>query len=171
MQVNSPTDSSGNFIYSLRRIKDAFQYNFSFTGDSDYAFKTMQIGLYTLKQNSDYLNFTLNKLTDLTIKIYRQSKKPEYDTLALYWQSDGISAWSLYPYKIENYEKKNTSFLTRSSELRWIGGRVNSVVKTRVLAGKLTKLQWDLDRNGKRYEIRDTITCLRDRANTVYFTY
>src|SRR4030042_1746937 len=125
-----------------------------------------------LERNAKYLSFSLSKLVDLTIKIYRESKKPVFDTLSLSWQSNGVSHWSLYPYKIDNYGKTNNYFgLTSGKELRWIGGNVNSAVKTRVFADKMTKLRWDLNRDGKRKEIIDTITCRRDLANIVYFIY
>ena len=166
------TDSSGCFTYSLRKVKDAHYYNFCFVGDSDYAFVTRKLSLYELDQNAKYLSFSLSKLVDLTIKIYRESKKPVFDTLSLSWQSNGVSHWSLYPYKIDNYGKTNNYFgLTSGKELRWIGGNVNSAVKTRVFADKMTKLRWDLNRDGKRKEIIDTITCRRDLANIVYFIY
>jgi hypothetical protein len=161
------TDSSGCFTYTLRKVKDAYYYNFCLVGDSDYASITRNLGLYELEQNAKYLSFSLSKLVDLTIKIYRESKNPVFDTLSLTWESNGVSCWSLYPYKIDNYGKtKNYFGLTT-----WIGGNVNSTIKTRVFADKRTKLFWDLVRNGKRKEITDTITCKRDITNIVYFTY
>ena len=161
------TDSSGCFTYTLRKVKDAYYYNFCLVGDSDYASITRNLGLYELEQNAKYLSFSLSKLVDLTIKIYRESKNPVFDTLSLTWESNGVSCWSLYPYKIDNYGKtKNYLGLTT-----WIGGNVNSTIKTRVFADKRTKLFWDLVRNGKRKEITDTITCKRDITNIVYFSY
>ena len=166
------TDSSGCFTYSLKKVKYAHYYNFCLVGDSDYASETRKLGLYELDQNAKYLSFSLSKLVDLTINIYRESKKPVSDTLSLYWESNGVSLWSLYPYKIGNYEKKYNSFsLTSGSELWWIGGAVNSTVKTKVFADKRTKLRWDLDRNGKRMVFIDTIRCRRDFANVVNFKY
>jgi hypothetical protein len=161
------TDSSGCFTYTLRKVKDAYYYNFCLVGDSDYASVIRNLGLYELEQNAKYLSFSFSKLVDLTIKIYRESKNPVLDTLSLTWESNGVSCWSLYPYKIDNYGKtKNYFGLTT-----WIGGNVNSTIKTRVFADKRTKLFWDLVRNGKRKEITDTITCKRDITNIVYFTY
>jgi hypothetical protein len=166
------TDSSGCFTFSLRKVKNAHHYNFCLVGDSDYVSITMNLGLWELEQNAKYLSFSLSKLVDLTIKIYRKSKKPVFDTLSLSWQSNGFSCWALYPYTINNYGKTNNYYgLTSGRELTWIGGNVNSIVKTRVFADKRTKLYWDLIRNGKRKEILDTITCKRDFANIVYFTY
>jgi hypothetical protein len=166
------TDSSGSFTYSLKKIKDAYFYNFCPVGDSDYLSKTRYLGLYELEQNANSLSISLSRLVDLTIKIYRESKKPVFDTLSLSWESNGVSCWSLYPYKITNFGKTlNYSGLTSATELCWIGGSINSTVKTRVFADKRTKLYWDLIRNGKRKEIFDTITCRRDFVNTVYFTY
>jgi hypothetical protein len=166
------SDSSGCFMYPFREVKDVRYYNFCIVGDSNYAFITKTLGLYELEQNAKFLIFTLNKLTDLTIKIYRKSKKPVYDTLSLSWESNGVAGWVLFPYRIDNYVKTTKHFDPVSGiELRWIGGKVNSTVKTRVFAEKRTKIRWDLDRNGKRKEFTDTITCKRDFANIVYFTY
>jgi hypothetical protein len=166
------TDSSGRFAYSLRKVKDARYYKFSLAGDSDYAFKTSTLGLMELQLNAEYLLFPLSKLVDLTIKINRISKKPVSDTLSLYWESDGVHGWVIYPYRISNYGKSNkSSGLDSDKELRWIGGSVNSTIYAKVFEGKRTKLLWDLDRFGRRKEFIDTITCRRNLINTVYFTY
>jgi hypothetical protein len=166
------TDSSGNFSYSFRKVKDARYYNFSLVGDSDYALRTRTLGLMELEQNAKYLSFSLSKLADLTIIITRKSKTPVSDTLSLCWESNGVYENLLYPYKINNYGKANNSFgLTSDKELRWIGGNVNSTIHTKVFADKRTKLLWDLDRNGKRMEFIDTIRCKRNLPNIVYFTY
>jgi hypothetical protein len=165
-------DSSGCFTYTLRKIKDAYYYNFCLVGDSDYPFTIKKLGLSELKQNAKYLSFSLSKLVDLTIKIHRKSKTPLYDTLRLFWKSNDFDGRLLYPYKIDNYEKTdNFSGLTSDSELEWIGGKVHSIVKTKVYADKRTKISWTLIRNRKRKEITDTITCRRDLTNIVYFTY
>jgi hypothetical protein len=166
------TNDSGYFTYTLRKVKNAYFYDFYLVGDSDYMSLTRRRGLYELEQNAKFLSFSLNKLVDLTIKIYREGDRPVYDTLSLTWESNGISWWALYPYTIDNYGKTNNYFdLTSGKELRWIGGNVNSTFKTRVFADKMTKLNWDLYRNGRRKEFTDTITCKRDFANIVYFKY
>jgi hypothetical protein len=166
------TDSSGLFSYSMRKVKDAHHYNFCLVGDSDYMSMTRNLSINQLKQNAENLSFSLNKLVDLTIKIFRESKNPPFDTLRLSWESNYVSCWSLYPYKINNYVKPNNNFgLVSDKELKWIGGNVNTTIKARVFANKKTKLYWGLDRNGKRKEIIDTITCKRDYANIVCFTY
>jgi hypothetical protein len=166
------TDSSGCFIYSLRKIKDAHYYNFCLVGDSDYAFMINRLSLYNLKQNSKYLFFSLRKLADLTIKIQKISKTPYRDTLYLTWESNSVDFRTLYPYKINNYGITDNSFgLIPGFGLRWIGGNINSTVKTRVFAGKMTKIHWELVRNKKIKEITDTITCKRDLANFVNFIY
>jgi hypothetical protein len=166
------TDSSGFFTYSLSKIKDVYYYNFCFIGNSEYPVTIKRMSLASLKSNSKYLFFTLNKLVDLTIKISRKSRTPVCDTLRLIWESDGVFGLSLYPYKIDNYRKTDPSYGLRSDrDLTWIGGKVNSTVHTKVFADKMTELSWELYRNGKRKEFRDTITCKRDFANIVYFTY
>jgi hypothetical protein len=166
------TDSSGCFTYSLRKIKDAYEYNFCFIGNSEYPVTVNKIALASLKRNAKYLTFSLNRLVDLTIKIYRKSKAPVCDTLRLIWESDGVFGLSLYPYKIYNYGgTENSLGFTSSSDLMWIGGNVNSTINTKVFADKKTELSWELYRSGKKTEFTDTITCKRDFANIVYFSY
>jgi hypothetical protein len=166
------TDSSGCFTYSLRKIKNALNYNFCFIGNSDYAIAIHRISLFGLKSNAKSVIFPLNKLVDLTIKINRKSKTPVCDTLHLYWESDGVYGGSLYPYEINHYGRKNNSFgLPSDRYLVWIGGKVNSTLNTKVFADKQTELSWELYRNGEKKEFTDTITCKRDFANIVYFTY
>jgi hypothetical protein len=166
------SDSSGCFTYSLRKVKNANYYNFCFVGDSDYTYVTRKLTLYELEKDAENLSFALSKLIDLTIKICRVTKNPASDTLSLSWESNGISCWSLYPYKIDNFGKRNSSFgLTSGTELWWVGGNVNSTVRTRVFADKKTRIFWDLNRDGKRMEIIDTITFRRGFPNIVYFTY
>lgn len=165
------TDSAGHFTYELRKIKDVRYYDFCFVGDSDYAFRTRLLGLWEIEQNAKFLSFSLNKLADLTIRIYRKSTSPSSDTLSLTWQTDGIYGRFVHPYKIINYGKTNKSTGIQALELRWIGGYVNSEINTKVFAGKLTRLRWDLDRYGSRKEYIDTITCKRDIVNHIYFSY
>jgi hypothetical protein len=166
------TDSSGCFTYTLRKIKDAYDYNFCFIGHQEYPVTIKDVTLFDLKRNAKYLSFTLSKLVDLTININRKSKTPVCDTLRLIWESNEIYGLSLYPYKIYNFGRTSNSFgLTSGKDLIWIGGNVNSTINTKVFADKLTILSWELYRDGKRKRFADTITCKRDFANVVYFTY
>jgi hypothetical protein len=166
------TDSIGCFTYSLKKIKGVYNYNFCFVGVSTYAVTIHKMELYDLERNAKYLVFSLNKLVDLTIKLKRKSKAPACDTLRLIWASNGVYGGSLYPYKINNYGRTNNSVgLTSANDLIWIGGYINSTINTKVFADKKTELTWELYRNGKRKEFIDTITCKRDFANIVYFTY
>jgi hypothetical protein len=159
------SDSSGCFTYSLRKVKDAYYYNFCLVGDSDYAFITREKTLFELERDALYLSFYASKLADFTIKIFRKSKTPVCDTLFLSWQSNGVNGKTLYPYKIDNYN------LTTALEFIWIGGKVKSTIKTRAFADRKTKIRWLLFRNGMMKEITDTITCKRNLVNSVYFTY
>ena len=128
--------------------------------------------LFALKKNAKYQFFSLSKLVELTIQLNRKSKTPVCDTLRLYWESDGIYGGSLYPYKIDNFERSNNSVgFTSDRDLIWIGGNVNSAINTKVFADKETILCWELYRNGRRKEFTDTIICRRDFANIVYFSY
>jgi len=166
------TDCSGLFTYSLRKVKNAYFYNFYLVGDSNYSFMRKKFGLLELEQNAKYLSFSLSKLAELRIKIYRKSETPFCDTLYLSWESNGIDFRILYPYKIENYGIPNNFIgLTSYSGLEWIGDKTNSTIKTRVFAGKITKIHWELVRNKKRTEITDTIICKRDLTNIINFTY
>ena len=166
------TNSSGCFTYSFKKIEGAYNYNFCFIGNTEYPVTINKMTLVSLERNAKYLFFSLDKLVDLTIKIYRISKTPECDTLRLIWESNGVYGLSLYPYKIYNYERTNYSLrLTSDQDLIWIGENVNSTINTKVFANKRTELDWDLYRNGKRMEFIDTITCKRDIENIVYFTY
>jgi hypothetical protein len=156
------TDSSGCFKYKLTKVKDAHFYNFCFVGDSDYAFMTKKLGLIELEKNKKYLFFSLSKLVDLTIKIQKKSKTPFRDTLYLSLESNRVDFRTLYPYKIDNYGITDNAFgFIPGFGLRWIGGNINSTVKTRVFADKMTKIHWELVSNKKRKEITDTLTCRR----------
>jgi hypothetical protein len=165
------TDSLGKFKYNLTKVKNVHYYIFNIAGDSNYAFKIHKLGLFELKKNARSLSFPLSRLADLSIIIYRKSTKPFADTLSLSWNSNGVYYWDLYPYRIYNYDMAKSLNPANGGELRWAGGYVNSVVKTKVYADKKTKLRFDLDRYGKRNEFIDTITCKRDRANYINFIY
>jgi hypothetical protein len=166
------TDSTGTFSYTLKKVRDAHYYNFCMAGDRDYLFTKRTVGLWELKDNAEYLSFSMVKLTDLTIKLYRKSRKPAIDTIRLIWESDGVYGGSLYPYKRYNYGKEDNSFgQDPGYELVWIGGNVNSTITTKVFSGKKTKLTWELYRYGRRRIFVDTITCKRDFGNISYFSY
>ena len=166
------TDTSGYFKYSLKKVKDAYFYDFCFVGDSDYAFMTKKLNLTELEKNAEYLSFSLSRLVELTIKIQKTSTVPFYDTLYLFWGAHRSGFRTLYPYSIDNFGSTDHSFVILPGlGLRWIGGNINSTVKTRVFADKLTAIHWELVRNRKREEFTDTITCKRDQVHTVYFTY
>ena len=166
------TDSTGNFFFTLNRIKNAYDYNFHLVGDSLYMFSSVKMELLELQNAALDLEFSLDKLVELTIKINRKCKTPAVDTLYLSLWSDRVDGRIIYPYKISKYGKIDHYFGTSNdSELRWIGGNVNSTVRARVFADKLTSLSWEIVRNGTRKEISDTITCKRDLENLVYFTY
>jgi hypothetical protein len=166
------TDSSGSFTYSLRKIKDAYYYNFNLVGDSSYSFKTIMLGLYELEQNAKYLTFKLSKLVELTFNIQKKSKTTFRDTLYLSLKSNGVDFSNLYPYEIENYgiTDNSSDFLTGLG-LRWIGGDIKSKVKTRVFAGKMTKIHWELKRDKLKRDFFDTLTCKRDIKHTINFNY
>jgi hypothetical protein len=166
------TDSSGNFTYSLRKIKDAYYYNFNLVGDSSYSFKAIMLGLYELEQNAKYLTFKLSKLVELTFNIQKISKTTFRDTLYLSLKSNGVDFSNIYPYIIENYGiTDNSSDFLPGLGLRWIGGDIKSKVKTWVFADKLTKIHWELKRDKLKREFIDTLTCKRDLKHTINFNY
>lgn len=159
------TDSLGCFAYPLRKVKTVYLYDFAVVGDTAYAFSNNKLGLTELNQYGKFLSFKLRKLADLTIKIDRKSKTSFRDTLYVSWESDGINGEILYPYQIENYG------ITSDMALRWIGGNVKSVIKTKVYADEKTIVSWELFRKGRPREIIDTIFCKRNVANSLYFKY
>ena len=78
----------------------------------------------------------------------------------------------MYPYQIENYGiSDNTFALISGFGLRWIGGNINSTIRTKVFADKITTIHWELVRNKKRFETVDTIICKRDLVYVANFTY
>jgi hypothetical protein len=162
---HTSTDSSGSFKYSLTKIKDARYYNFYLVGDSEYFYKTTELGLSELEKNALFLTFSLSKLTEFSIKKRRITKIPECDTLCLSWASNGFFGNSISSINIDNIGIKPAIGLC------WIGGNVVSTIQTRVFAGKKTEVFWELNRNGKRSYLIDTITCRRDSKNNVYFSY
>jgi len=165
-------DSTGCFEYSMIKIKGAYHYNFCFTGNPDYPVTIKQMSLGEIHRNEKFLFFYLDKLTELTINIYRKSKTPVCDTLHLCWESNEAFGLSLYPYTVNNHGRTNNSFgLTSARDLWWVGGNVNTTINTRVFADKITELNWELYRNGKKEEFTDTIVCKRDFANIVNFAY
>ena len=44
------TDSSGNFAYSLKKVKDVYLYNICIIGDSVYTYSNIELGLTELKR-------------------------------------------------------------------------------------------------------------------------
>jgi len=159
------TDSSGGFSYTLKKVKNVYWYEFNIIGDTAYACLNNRISLGELNMNGKYLSFSLDKFADFTIKINRVSKVPELDTLYVTWVSNGIDGQSLYPYEIGN------NWIDSKAGLRWIGGDIKSVIKTKVYANKNTIVSWKLFRNGRYEKIMDTIFCLRDASNVVYLKY
>lgn len=159
------TDSMGFFKYKLRKIKNAQSYTFYLVGDSDYTYKSEQLSLTYLKKNSDNITFSIDRLASLTMVIIRKCKSPPCDTLLLSWKTDGIDGRTLFPYNIKN------NAITSTSDLRWIGGEVRSIIKTRTFADERTEIRWVLFRNGKKDEFIDTITCRRYLENNVSLIY
>jgi hypothetical protein len=159
------TDSSGCFAYSLKKVKNVYLYEFCIVGDTAYASLNNILGLTELDRDGMFLSFYLDKLTDFTIKINRLSNIPLRDTLYVTWVSNGIDGKTLYPYEIGNY------WTNSKQGLRWIGGDINSIIKTKVFADKKTIVTWELFRGGKYKEIKDTIFCLRNAANIVSLKY
>jgi hypothetical protein len=166
------SDSTGSFVYLLDKVKDARFYKFSIVGDSDYASSIKQISLFQLRKNAKYLFFTINKLTNLTINILKVSEAAHRDTIYLSWESDNVDFRTLYPYKINNYGITDNDFgLIPYFGLRWIGENINSTIKTKVIADKMTLIHWELVSNKKRNITTDTIVCKRDLSHTVIFKY
>jgi hypothetical protein len=160
------TDSSGCFTYAMKKIENVYLYNFCVIGDSAYAYSNIELGLTELKKYGRFLCFNLNKLTDITITIDRKTRIPGDEVLYVSWESDGKDGRYLYPYKIINYGVSSSG-----SDLKWVGGNVNSEIKTKVFANKETIVQWEIFKDGKMKAFNDTIFCRRDASNHVLFKY
>lgn len=166
------TDSSGVFSYKLKRVKGARYYNFHVVGDTNYAAMTRRLNVFQLIASSKRLVIPLRRLAGLTIKIEKLTHTARPDTLYLSWESDRINFRNLYPYEIENNGITDIPVMVIPGlGLRWIGGEINATVRTRIYAGKMTKLHWELARNKKRSEFTDTIISKGERVHTVNFTY
>jgi len=158
-------DSMGAFSTRLNKIKDVYYYYFDLVGDSDYAFKSDELGLMEMKLNRNFLAFRLNKLVDLSINLHKKSKKSACDTISVYWDSGGEDGENIYPYEIKNFGVRPVVGLC------WIGGNVTSTIKARVYADKKTRIHWELLQNGRKIRMLDTITCRRDFKNKINFIY
>jgi hypothetical protein len=159
------TDSSGCFAYTLNKVKNTSLYNFCIEGNPAYAESNELLGLSDLNTYGKFLSFEVNRIVDLTLKIERVSKTPFRDTLTVTWETNGVDGQAFYPFKIENYR------INSETGLKWIGGDVKSAIKTKVFAGKNTIVHWQLLRNGRQKVITDTIFCIRDAVNSMYFKY
>jgi len=166
------TDSSGLLSYKMKRVKGARYYNFHVVGDTNYAAITRRFNVFQLFANSKRLVIPLRRLAGLTIKIEKLTHTTWQDTLYLSWESDRINFRNLYPYEIENKGITDIPVMVIPGlGLRWIGGEINATVRTRIYAGKMTKIHWELARNKKRSEFTDTIISKGERIHTVNFTY
>ena len=159
------TDSLGLFSYKLKKSEVTYFYNFEVIGDSTYGISNNLLGMTELNRNGKFLSFRMQKLTDLSFKIERKSRTAFQDTLFVSWLTNEVDGELLYPYKITNYGLGSTL------SLRWIGGDIKSVIKTKVYADKKTIIRWKLFRLGQAKEFTDTIFCKRDEANTISFKY
>ncbi len=159
------TDSLGQFSYRLRKSEVTYFYNFEIIGDSVYDVSNNLLGMTDLNQNGKFLKFYMRRLTDLFLKIERKSQTAFQDTLFVSWLTGEVDGELLYPYKIINYG------IGSNLPLRWIGGDIKSVVKTKVYADKKTIVYWKLFRIGRSKEFTDTIFCKRGEFNTISFKY
>jgi hypothetical protein len=159
------TDSLGLFTYKLRKSKVTYFYNFELIGDSAYGISNNKLGMTELNREGKFLIFHMHKLTDLSLKIERKSRTAFWDTLFVSWRTNKVDGELLYPYEITNYG------IGSSLPLRWVGGDVKSVVKTKVFADKKTIVHWKLFRQGRSKEFTDTIFCQRGSVNSISFKY
>ncbi len=159
------TDSSGCFVFTLKKVKNRVLYNFCIQGNQDYDQSNLILGLTELNTYGKYLSFEVNKIVDFSMKINRESKTAFRDTLLVSWETNGIDGKTLYPFTIKNYR------INSDNGLIWIGGDVKSEIRTKVYADKNTIVHWELYRNGRRNDIMDTIFCKRAATNSVNLTY
>lgn len=159
------SDSLGSFSFKLKKVKNAYNYNFHFVGDSCYAPTVKSLGIMEMADNSKFISFYLLKLTKLTIKVTKSSRTLHESILYLSWKSDGVEGKTLYQYKVSNLG------VSPEFDFKWSGSNVNSKIETRVLADKPTIINWEIWNGRKKHEIVDTIDCKRDITNFVNFTY
>ncbi len=158
-------DSLGKFAYKVRKSKVTYFYNFEIMGDSVYDVSNNILGMTELNRNGKFLTLYMRKLTNLAIKIERQSRTTFQDTIFVSWFTNNRDGEILYPYKITNYGIASTV------PLRWVGGNVKSVINTKVYADKKTIVRWKLFRRGHEQEFTDTIFCQGGTANSISFKY
>jgi len=159
------SDSLGWFYYKLKKSRVTYFYNFEIVGDSEYGVANLKFGMTQLNLFGQFLQLHVRKLTELTLKVERKSKTAFQDTLFVSWQTNKINGKLMYPYQILNYGAAS------SLPLRWIGGDIKAVVKTRVYADKTTIVYWKLFRQGRLQEFTDTIFCKRGELNSLSFKY
>jgi hypothetical protein len=159
------TDSLGGFSYRLQKVRNVYFYNFLVVKDKSYASSDNVLGLTELKQNGKFLSFKIRKLTDLSINIVSISNQPNNDILYVSWKSDKTEGKTLYPYKVEN------NGLITNNRLKWTGGKVNSVIKTKVYATKPTVIKFELFRDRKYKEFVIEVFCKENIDNSVLFKY
>ena len=159
------TDSAGCFARTLKKVKNASIYTFSIDGNPDYQPAVKLLGLSDLHSYGKFLSLEVTRITDLTIKINRESRSSLRDTLIVSWETNGTDGKDFYPYKIVNYR------INSQTGLIWIGGEVKSEIRTKVYADKNTVVHWELFRNGTHKDIFDTIFCKRAVANSIGLVY
>ncbi|MDO9256658.1 MAG: hypothetical protein Q7U54_14160 [Bacteroidales bacterium] len=159
------TDSSGCFVYTLKKVKNASLYNFCIKGNPAYDPSNQVLGLTELNNYGKFLSFEIKRIVDFTMYINRESTTPFRDTLIVSWETNEVDGKTLFPFKIENYH------INAQEGLVWIGGDVKSKIITKVYADKNTIVHWELSRNGRHTDIIDTIFCRRNAANNVFLNY
>jgi hypothetical protein len=159
------TDSSGCFVYTLKKIKNTSFYNFYIKENPVYDPLNQVLGLTDLKMYGKFLTFEVHRIVDFTMSINRESITTFRDTLIVSWETNGVDGKRIYPYTVENYH------INAGNRLIWIGGDIKSKIKTKVYADKNTVVHWELFRNGQHTDIIDTIFCRRNTVNNVFLNY
>jgi len=159
------TDSSGCFVYILKKVKNASLYNFCIKGNPAYDLSNQVMGLTDFKRHGKFLTFEIHPIVDFTMYINRESGTTFRDTLLVSWETNEVDGKTLFPFRIENYH------INAQEGLVWIGGDVKSKIITKVYADKNTIVHWELFRNGRHTDIIDTIFCMRNTANNVSLNY
>lgn len=159
------TDSLGHFNCKMEKVKGAYSYTFTFVGDSMYSATTKEIFLNDLDPNSKYLSFSLNQFTNLTFQIVKVSKAPINEVFYFSWKSDGANGKTIFPYQIINYGNPP------EYEFKWVGNNVNSIIRTKAIAGKEVIISCEILKGKVKKEIVDTILCKRNQDNRFTFKY
>lgn len=159
------TNSSGEFSANINTLSDASGYEFFILGDTSYFSNSFLLNAEEVENQASNLTFGTHLLTNITIHLEKTTPPEIVDTVSLSWGVSGIYYGPFYECSFTNYENSPTD------GFRWIGGKVNSVIKTKTVANKDLELILEIYRNGIHEYVFDTVYCERNVNNVIHLTY